>query len=194
MTDGFELPEVVSFDRWLAASQSLRTKVAELRDHIAAVNHELHELPMVAFDNHDGFDGPDGTRTLLDLFEGRRQLIVYHFWFEPGEKPCEGCSQWTSNLGDLSNLHDGETTLVFVSRAPIAEIVPAQQARGWAVPWYSVNGNAFNDDTGYEDVAQLSVFVRDGRSVFLTYVTREGSDLQRLTNHWTLLERTPAAS
>jgi predicted dithiol-disulfide oxidoreductase (DUF899 family) len=73
--------------------------------------------------------------------------------------------------------------LVFGSRAPIAEIVPAQQARGWSAPWHSVNGNAFNDDTGYEDVAQLSVFVRDERSVFLTYVTREGSDLQRLTNH-----------
>lgn len=194
MTQGFELPEVVSLDRWLAASQRLRTKEGELRDHMAAVNRELQELPMVAFDDVDGFDGPNGTRTLLDLFDGRQQLIVYHFWFEPGEQPCEGCSQWASNLGDLSNLHDRETTLVFVSRAPIAEIVPARQARGWGVPWYSVNGDAFNDDSGYEDVAQLSVFVRDEQSVFLTYVAREGSDLQRLTNHWTLLERTPAAS
>jgi Bacterial protein of unknown function (DUF899) len=83
---------------------------------------------------------------------------------------------------------------VFLSRAPIAELVSAQQARGWAVPWYSVNGNGFNDDTGYEGVAQLSVFVRDERSVFPTHVTREGSDLQRLTNHGTLLERTPAAT
>lgn len=193
MTDRIELPEVVPIDRWLAARQSLEAKEAALRDHIDAVNHDRCELPMVEFDS-DGFDGPDGPRTLLDLFEGRSQLIVYHFWFEPGGEPCAGCSQWTSNLGDLMNLHDHDTTLAFVSRAPTEEIVAAQRPRGWSIPWYSVNGNTFNEDTGYEDVAQLSVFVRDGRSVFLTYVVREGSELQRLTNHWTLLERTPRGS
>jgi predicted dithiol-disulfide oxidoreductase (DUF899 family) len=193
MTDRFDLPEAVSSHLWLAALDSFGAKEAALRDHIDAVNHERRELPMVEFDM-GGFEGPDGTQTLVGLFGGRRQLIVYHFWFEPGGEPCAGCSQWTNNLGDLRNFHDHETTLVFVSRAPIEEIVAAQQQRGWSVPWYSVNGNRFNEDTGYAGVAQISVFVRNERSVFLTYVVREGSELRRLTNHWTLLERTPAGS
>ena len=99
---------------------------------------------------------------------------------------------WTSDLGDPSNLHDLDTSLVFVSRASVDEIEAAKQERGWTMPWYSLDGDGFSVATGYADVAQLSMFVQRDDSVLLTYLTRQGRDLETISNHWALLERTPS--
>lgn len=186
---------VVSREEWLAARKELLAKEKEETKRRDALRAERSEMPMVEVDKEYTFDGPDGEVKLLDLFDGRRQLIVYHFWFQPGDdEPCQGCSLWTSNLGDLSNLHERDTSLVFVSPAPIEQIEATRKSRGWTIPWYSLDGNDFNADTGYAGVAQISVFLREDDAVFLTYVTQEGRDLETLSNHWSLLDRTPAGS
>lgn len=185
-------PQVVAPEAWLTARDELREREDAHLDDLEALNAQRRGLPMVPFEKPYVFSGTDGDRGLVDLFEGRSQLIVYHFWFEPGEGPCPGCSLWTSDLGDLTNLHERDTSLVFVSRAPIGEIDSAKSTRGWTMPWYALQGEDFNADTGYADVAQISVFLRDREQVFLTYLTRRGRDLQTISNHWDLLERTPS--
>lgn len=186
-------PQIVAQDEWLAARKALLEQEKQFKQARDALNTERRRLPMVEFDKTYEFEGTNGKVTLLDLFDGRRQLIVYHFWFQPGDaEPCQGCSLWTSNLGDLANLHERDTSLVFVSPAPIEQIEEAKKRKGWTLPWYSLDGNDFNAATGYAGVAQISVFLREDDTVFLTYVTREGSDLETLSNHWSLLERTPA--
>lgn len=104
-------PRITTEEDWLAAREALRAKEAGLIDAQDAVAEERRSLPMVKITKDYAFTGPSGTVGLLDLFEGRRQLLIYQFWFEPGEQPCEGCSMWAYNLGRLSYLHDADTSL-----------------------------------------------------------------------------------
>ena len=187
------LPSVVSRPEWNAARKDLLAKEKDLTKARDVLNAERRRLPMVEIEKDYTFQGPDGEVGLTDLFEGRHQLIVYHFWFEPDEDPCQGCSLWTSDLGDLANLHEHDTSLTFVSRAPIDQIDSVKKSRGWTIPWFSLDDNDFNTDTGYVGVAQVSVFVREADAVFLTYTT-QGGDLENLSNHWSLLDRTPVGS
>lgn len=185
-----ELPKIVSSAEWQAARDKLLVKEEELTRARAAVAAERRRLPMVRVDKSYAFDGPDGRASLLDLFDGRSHLLVYHFWFEPGEDPCEGCSLWVSNIGDLANLHARDTSLVLVSRASLAEIEAFSQRMGWTVPWYSGIGSDFNTDAGYAGEAQITVFVRDDEAIFRTYIT-SGRSLEAIGNHWSLLDLTP---
>ena len=98
------------------------------RDALAA---ERRRLPMMALDTGYEFEGPEGRAGLLDLFEGRRQLIVYHFMFRPGGEPCGGCSMFTDQVSHLAHLHARDTTLALVSRAPQDEIAPFKARMGW---------------------------------------------------------------
>ena len=188
------LPSVATPQDWVAALETLRGEEERLARTREAVIAARRELPMVEFGADHAFEGADGRTRLLDLFEGRGQLLVYHFWFEPGEEPCEGCSLWVSNLGDVANLHARDTTLALVSRAPVADIAAVRERRGLRVPWYSMAGEDFNAATGYVGAAQISVFVRDGDAVYRTYVTQGGKHLETLGNHWTLLELTPSGA
>jgi predicted dithiol-disulfide oxidoreductase (DUF899 family) len=165
------LPSVATQEEWLAEREALRGEEERLARTREAVIAARRALPMAEFDAGHTFEGPHGQVTLPDLFEGRGQLLVYHFWFEPGEEPCKGCSLWVSDLGDVANLHARDTSLVLVSRAPVAEIEAVRERRGLRVPWYSMAGEDFNAATGYVGAAQISVFVRDGDSVYRTYVT-----------------------
>jgi predicted dithiol-disulfide oxidoreductase (DUF899 family) len=108
---------------------------------------------MVAIDTDYAFDGPDGKVTLIDLFEGRQQLVVYHFmWLwtkgEPRDEGCRSCSGWADEVarGVQRTLHLRGTTLALVSRAPLAKIVPFKARMGWTMPWYSSYGSMFNYD------------------------------------------------
>lgn len=188
------LPEVVTRDKWLLAREEVRTAEEELARQRAAMTARWRDLPMLEMARGHVFEGADGKVSLVELFEGMRQLLVYHFWFEPGEDPCEGCSLWTRDLGDLggdfASLHQYETTLAYVSRASSAEIEEVKARRGWAMPWYSLTGGGFADATGYDGWAQISVFVRKGDSVYLTNVVAF-EDLVTIGNHWTLLDRAP---
>lgn len=180
---------------WRAAIDALRVEEKAATRTLDALAAKRRRLPMVEFDADHRFAGPDGETDLLGLFEGRRQLIVYHFMLTPGSAHvCEGCSMFTDHLPDLAHLHARDTTLALVSRAPIDEIEPVRRRMGWTVPWYSSHGSDFNRDVGVTTDAgesfALSVFLRDGDRVLRTYVT-DGRGVENLGTTWGLLDLTP---
>ena len=145
------LPEVVSQDEWLAARQKLLAKEKELTRTRDALMAERRRLPMVLVEKDYRFDGPDGEAALVDLFEGRHQLIVGHFMFDPAwEDGCPSCSAGADEMssGHLAHLHARDTTLAYVSRAPYPKLAAYQERRGWTFPWYSSFGSDFNYDFG----------------------------------------------
>lgn len=193
------LPNVVSQAEWLAASEQVLAKEKQLtrqHDQLAA---ERRRMPMVKIDKPYVFDGSAGTVSLLDLFEGRRQLIVYHFMFAPGvggwpTAGCPGCSLVVDQIAHLAHLHARDTSFVLVSRAPRFRIQPYQKRMGWTIPWYSSSDSDFNDDFGVTtpkgETFGLSVFLRDGDNVYRTYFTN-GRGVEALGSVWTLLDLTP---
>lgn len=185
------LPRISTQEEWLAARKELLSEEQDLARARDALIVERRRLPMVEIIKDYAFDGPEGRIGLLDLFEGRRQLLVYHFWFEPGAVPCEGCSMWMRNLGSVADLNALGASLAMVSPAASADIESVKERRGWTVPWFSTVGGDFSADSGYAGKAQITVFVRDGNTIFRTYVTASGRDLETLSNHWTLLDLTP---
>ncbi len=193
------LPQVVSQAEWDAARAKLLAKEKEATKARDALAAERRRLPMVRIDKAYVFEGPDGKVSLLDLFAGRRQLILYHFMFAPEvdgwpEAGCVGCSSFSDSIGNLAHLHARDTSLVLVSRAPLANIERYQKRMGWTVPWFSSFGSDFNVDFGLttdegEDHG-LSVFLRDGDDVYRTYFTsRRGCET--LGSTWGFLDLTP---
>jgi predicted dithiol-disulfide oxidoreductase (DUF899 family) len=153
---------------------------------------------MVEIDKEYVFEGPDGEARLLDLFDGRRQLIVYHFMFAPGvhgwpSAGCGGCSMFVDQVGHLAHLHARDTSFALVSRAPLAKIEPFKERMGWTIPWFSSAGSdftlAFGVTTGGGETFGLSVFLRDGDRVFRTYFT-SGRGVEALGSVWTFLDLT----
>ena len=193
------LPNVVSQAEWLAASKQVLAKEKQLtrqHDQLAA---ERRRMPMVKIDKPYVFDGSGGTVSLLDLFEGRRQLIVYHFMFAPGvggwpTAGCPGCSLVVDQIAHLAHLHARDTSFALVSLAPLSRIQPYQKRMGWTIPWYSSSENHFNDDFGVTtpkgETFGLSVFFRDRDNVYRTYFTN-GRGVEALGSVWTLLDLTP---
>jgi len=197
------LPPVVTQAEWQAARDELLVKEKEAtraRDGLAA---ERRRLPMVLIDKEYVFDGPNGRATLLDLFEGRRQLLLYNFMFGPNQDVgCNGCSMFVDQIGHLAHLHARDTSFVLVSRAPIEKIEPYRRRMGWSIPWYSSFESDFNVDQGvspeepqldaYQDGESfgLSVFFRDGDRVYRTYFT-SGRGVEALGSVWTFLDLTP---
>ncbi|SDX69627.1 Predicted dithiol-disulfide oxidoreductase, DUF899 family [Amycolatopsis xylanica] len=140
-------PKVVSREEFTVARKKLLESEKELSHVRDRVNAERRALPMVEIDKDYVFDGPDGPLSLLGLFEGRKQLIVYHFMMPPGsDHLCPGCTMLSDNVGHLAHLHDRDTTFVAVARAPLAEITPVKERMGWVFPWYSSEGSDFNYD------------------------------------------------
>jgi predicted dithiol-disulfide oxidoreductase (DUF899 family) len=143
------LPDVVSRDEWVAARKALLEHEKELTHRRDALNAERRRLPMVEIDEPYVFEGRDGPATLLDLFVGRRQLMVGHFMFDPSwDEGCPSCSAAADEISDglLAHLHARDTTFVEVSRAPIAKLLAFQAVKGWTFPWYSSYGSSFNYD------------------------------------------------
>ena len=199
-------PQIVSQDEWLAARKQLLAMEKEFTRQRDALNAERRRLPMVEIGKPYVFEGSDGEVGLLDLFEGRGQLLIYHFMFDPAwDEGCPSCSFLIDNVGHLAHLHARDTTLALVSRAPLATIEPYRQRMGWAVPWYSSFGSDFNYDFNvtidqavapveynYRGLAELgpdwqgwsgemhgiSAFLRHGDRVFHTYSTyARGTDM-----------------
>ena len=214
-------PKVVSRDQWLKDRKALLVKEKELTRQYDAVNAERRRLPMVELEKNYEFDGPDGRVHLVDLFEGRRQLIVYHFMFDPAwDKGCPGCTQLVNALGDLSMLNKRNTTMVLISRAPLAKLEKYKAEQGWDRTWVSSFGSDFNYDFhvtqdeavrpleyNYRDQAEmtarkgepwfmkgethgLSVFFRTDEDVFHTYSTF-ARGCESLTDAYRLLDVTP---
>jgi predicted dithiol-disulfide oxidoreductase (DUF899 family) len=143
------LPEVASRDDWLLARKALLAKEKQLTRQRDALNAERRRLPMVKIEKDYQFEGPAGTASLLDLFDGRRQLIVRHFMFDPSwDEGCSSCSAGADEIADglLEHLHARDTSMVVVSRAPLAKIEAYKARKGWTFPWYSSFGSDFNYD------------------------------------------------
>ncbi|MDP1796921.1 MAG: DUF899 domain-containing protein [Planctomycetaceae bacterium] len=140
-------PPIVSRNEWLADRKQLLAAEKELTKQSDAVNAMRRRLPMVKLEKNYVFDGPNGKVRLLDLFEGRRQLIVYHFMFDPNwDKGCPGCTGLVDALGDLSTLAQRDTSFVLISRAPLEKLLKYRAERGWDRPWFSSFGTDFNYD------------------------------------------------
>jgi predicted dithiol-disulfide oxidoreductase (DUF899 family) len=143
------LPQVVSQDEWLAARKELVANEKELTRQRDALNAERRRLPMIRIEKEYVFEGPDLKASLLDLFDGRRQLIVGHFMFDPSwDKGCPSCSAGADEISDglLKHLHARDTTFVYVSRAPLGKIEAYKASKGWTFPWYSSYGSDFYYD------------------------------------------------
>jgi predicted dithiol-disulfide oxidoreductase (DUF899 family) len=180
-------PRVVSRDEWLAARRELLAKekaATHARDELSA---SRRALPMVEIDKKYLFIGPDGEVSLADLFEGRRQLIAYHFMWRhaesgfPGQdQGCPTCSFVVDSIGHPSHLHYCGTTLALVSRAPLASIERFRQRMGWPLPWYSSYGSDFNYDFHTsldEDIAPLEYNYMDKATLQRTApFIRSGTD------------------
>jgi predicted dithiol-disulfide oxidoreductase (DUF899 family) len=194
------LPPIVSPAEWQAAHEALLAKekaATHARDALAA---ERRRQPIMKIDKNYVFEGPAGKVSLLDLFEGRRQLIIYHFMFGPGvdgwpEAGCPGCSMVVDQIGHLAHLHVRDTSLALVSIAPLPNIEAYKKRMGWTIPWVSSAANSFNKDFGRTtddgEIFGLSVFVRDDEgNVYRTYFT-EGRGVEALGSVWTFLDLTP---
>src|SRR5947207_3668738 len=161
-------PKVVSKAEWEAARQQLLVKEKELtraRDALAA---ERRRMPWQAVEKAYAFEGPKGKASRLDLFDGRRQLIVYRAFFEPGvhgwpEHACIGCSLGADQVSNLAHLNASDTTLVYASRAPQADIARLKRRMGWEnIPWYTITGS-FDIDFGVDEWHGHNAFIRDGQ-------------------------------
>src|SRR4051812_23733052 len=185
-----ELPPIVSQEEWQREHQALLAKEKEAtraRDALAA---ERRRQPRLELSTAYEFEGPDGVVSFLDLFEGRRQLIVYHFWFPPEGDPCGGCTMFTDQIAPVEHLNARDTSFAVVSRASQEQIDAYKRRLGWTVPWYTVLGEGFQEALGTSEYFALQVFLRDGDRVFLTYETR-GRGVEALGSVWTFLDLTP---
>ncbi|MDQ3293622.1 MAG: DUF899 domain-containing protein [Actinomycetota bacterium] len=145
------LPKIVTQEEWETARRALLAKEKELTKARDRLSTERRELPMVEVAKLHELEGPDGPASLLDLFEGRRQLIVYHFMFHPDwEDGCPSCTAGTSELsaGFLDHLHTRDTSYALVSRAPLEKLERWKAEQGWQIPWYSTNDGDFSYDFG----------------------------------------------
>ncbi|MBE9079096.1 DUF899 domain-containing protein [Romeria aff. gracilis LEGE 07310] len=213
-------PPVISQAAWLNERKALLAEEKELTRQRDRVNARRRRLPMVKIDKDYSFEGSNGETNLLDLFEGRRQLLVYHFMFDPAwDIGCSGCTGLVNALGDLSLLNARDTTFVLISRAPLEKLERYKAKQGWSLPWASSFSSDFNYDFhvsldesvapvqyNYRSKAELeskgeghfmkgeshglSVFFRLDDDVFHTYSTY-ARGCEGLTNAYSLLDVTP---
>ena len=196
MSQNYPLPPIVSPAEWSAALADLLVKEKELTKMRDAVAAQRRRMPMVKIEKAYEFDGEAGTVNLLDLFDGRKQLIVYHFMFGPDwEAGCEGCSWVVDAMSHPAHLRARDTNLVLVSRAPLVNLLAYRQRMGWDMPWVSSLGTGFNVDfgatkDGYENHC-VSVLIRDADdNIYRTYFS-ENRGVDYLGSHWTYLDLTP---
>ena len=186
-------PPVVSPEQWEEARQQLLVKEKELthaRDAMAAARRRM---PWQAVEKEYVFEGPAGKVTLLDLFEGRPQLVLYRAFFEPGvygwpEHACRGCSFVADQVAHVAHLNARDTTLVFASRAPQEDIERLKARMGWTIPWFTIT-DGFDKDFSVDEWHGTNAFIRDGNDVFRTYFVNNRGD-EQMGSTWNYLDLT----
>ena len=194
LPSAMKTPPIVSPEAWEAARQQMLVKEKALtraRDALAA---ERRRMPWMAVEKAYEFEGPQGKVSLLDLFEGRRQLIVYRAFFEPGvfgwpEHACRGCSFGADQLANLTHLNARYTTLAYASRAPQKDIERLKARMGWNMPWYTIT-DSFDTDFGVNEWHGHNAFIHDGDKVFRTYLINSRGD-EGMSSTWSFLDMTP---
>lgn len=192
ITSKTALPNVVSQDEWRAARETLLAREKELTRAMDALAAERRRLPMTPVEEDYVFTGPEGEVSLIDLFHGRRQLIVYCAMLEPGALPCVGCSMVMDNVGhNLSHVNARDTAFVFTSPAPQNEIIALQERMDWNAPWYTDHGRRFADAFDAGKGFAANVFIRDDEDrIYRTYFTTDrGGEL--FDTNFRLLDLTP---
>lgn len=187
-------PPIASPQAWEEAHRKMLLKEkahTRVRDALAA---ERRRMPWMEVAKDYVFEGPEGKASLFDLFAGRRQLIVYRAFYEPGvygwpEHACRGCSMVADQVAHLSHLNARDTTLVFISRAPQADIVKLKARMGWTMPWYTIT-DSFDADFGVDEWHGHNVFFRDGDRLFRTYFIDNRGD-EQMGGTWNYLDITP---
>jgi predicted dithiol-disulfide oxidoreductase (DUF899 family) len=187
------LPPIVSPQEWDAARQELLVKEkahTRARDALAAARRRM---PRMAVEKDYLFDGPHGPASLLDLFDGRHQLIVYRFFFQPDvdgwpDAGCPGCSMLADQVGHLSHLNARDTTLAFVSRAPQDAIARLKKTMGWDIPWFTLT-DSFDADFGVDEWHGTNAFLREGHTVYRTYFIDNRGD-EAMGSTWSYLDIT----
>ena len=188
-----QTPPIVTPDEWEKARAELLVKEKEVtraRDALAA---QRRRMPWTPVEKAYAFDGPQGRVSLLDLFEGRRQLVVYRFFYEPGvagwpERGCGGCSFLADQVAHLAHLNARDTSFVFATRGPQADIAPMTSRMGWTMPWYTITDD-FDVDFGVDEWHGTNAFIRDGDRVFRTYFINNRGD-EALGGTWSYLDLT----
>jgi predicted dithiol-disulfide oxidoreductase (DUF899 family) len=181
------LPPIVTPQEWAVAADELRAAEKEHMRAGDALAARRRRMPMVEF-GHYTFQGAGGPATLLDLFEGRRQLVVYQFMAGPAW--CEGCCMFTDQISHLAHLHARDTTMAIVSLSRYEDLAALRERMGWQVPFYSSAENDFAADCGTAEGFGLSVFLRHGDRVFRTYFTGNRG-AEAIGTVWSILDRTP---
>jgi predicted dithiol-disulfide oxidoreductase (DUF899 family) len=185
------MPQVVSAEIWQQQRDELLKAEKEATRALDAIAARRRRLPMVQFDNtRYQFDTPDGPKSLLDLFDGRRQLVLYQFMDNGPDNYCPGCTHFTRNVADLETLNKLDVSWVTVSNMPLAQIRGYKVRMGWILPFVSSHGTTFSADCGADGGFMLSVFVTDGQDVYRTYnTTARGVDRLLFAN--SVLDLTP---
>jgi predicted dithiol-disulfide oxidoreductase (DUF899 family) len=189
-----DTPPIVSPQEWEAARQDLLVEEKELtraRDALAA---RRRRMPWMPVEKDYAFEGPNGPATLIDLFEGRSQLIIYRFFFEPGvsgwpEKGCPGCSMMADQVAHPAHLGARDITYARASRAPQPDIQRLKARMGWQGPWYTITDD-FDADFGVDEWHGTNVFLRDGNKVFRTYFVNNRGD-EALGSTWSYMDLAP---
>ncbi|GAA4306773.1 DUF899 domain-containing protein [Compostibacter hankyongensis] len=195
------LPDIVSPEDWEKAHQAFLKREKDFTRQRDALSAGRRRLPMTEIKKPYVFEGPQGAVSLLDLFEGRRQLLLYHFMFAPGvngwpDAGCPGCSMFTDNIGQFTPAHlkARGISLALVSLAPLASIEAYRKRMGWSHRWVSSGHNSFNKDLGITtpqgEGHGLSVLLRDGDRIYRTYFT-SARGTEALGNVWGFLDATP---
>jgi predicted dithiol-disulfide oxidoreductase (DUF899 family) len=186
-------PAIVSAEEWRAAWEQMLVQEKQLtrvRDTLAA---QRRRMPWLAVEKDYVFAGPNGTASLLDLFEGRRQLIVYRAFFEPGvhgwpDHACPGCSMVADQVAHVAHLNARDTTLAFASRGGQDDVAGLKARMGWKMPWYTIT-DSFDVDFGVDQWHGTNAFIREGDRVFRTYFINNRGD-EAMGGTWSYLDIT----
>ncbi|WP_245153373.1 DUF899 domain-containing protein [Allopusillimonas ginsengisoli] len=189
-----DTPPVVSPEAWEAARQKLLVEEKAMTRAKDALAARRRRMPWMRVDKAYAFEGSNGTLSLPDLFDGRHQLIVYRAFFEPGvygwpEHACRGCSMVADQVAHLAHLNARDTSLVFLSRAPQADIARLKARMGWDIPWFTIT-DSFDTDFGVDEWHGTNVFYRDGGQIFRTYFLNNRGD-EQMGGTWNYLDITP---
>jgi predicted dithiol-disulfide oxidoreductase (DUF899 family) len=192
--EAMKTPPVVSAQDWEAAREKLLKKEKALTRSRDALAAERRRMPWLAVEKKYEFEGPQGKASLLDIFEGRPQLVLYRAFFESGvfgwpDHACRGCSLGADQVSHLAHLNARNTTLAFASRAPQADIQRLKARMDWKMPWYTIT-DSFDKDFGVDEWHGHNVFFRDGERVFRTYFINSRGD-EAMGSIWSYLDATP---
>lgn len=165
------MPPVVSAEEWQQARDALLRAEKEHTHATDVLAAQRRRMPMIRFDGKYTFEGPDGSRSLLDLFDGARQLVVYQFMDLGPDRVCPGCTNFTNNVRNLESLNTMDISFVIVSTMPLTQIESIKDKNGWTMPFFSCHGTTFSDDSEVGPAFRLTAFLRDGDQVYRTYST-----------------------